>query len=146
MGAHPWFYTVPYDGDISRALSALTEREFRAGRYHPAERIPVFPVDPSHMPGCKHASIDAARSAAGANGARSILDMRKVGDRPDFGVVCALDDEELEELFGSGRPSADEILDSDELFEQIERGQGVYVVAYEGNKPAQIIFAGYSYD
>jgi hypothetical protein len=72
--------------------------------------------------------------------------MRKVGDRPDFGVVCALDDEELEELFGSGRPSADEILDSDELFEQIERGQGVYVVAYEGNKPAQIIFAGYSYD
>lgn len=146
MGAHPWFYSVPYEEDVARALTALVEREFSAGRYAPAEAFPRFPVDSNHTPGCKHASVDAARAAAGASGTRSILDMRNFADRPDFGRVCALSDDELEDLFGSASPSAEEILDSDELFEQIERGHGVCVVAWQDGKPSQIIFAGYSYD
>jgi hypothetical protein len=146
MGAHPWFYAVPYDEDICRALETLREREFRAGRYYPAEQFPRFPVDPNHAPGCKHASIKAARAAAGGNGARSIVDMQKIADRPDFGVVCAISGDELEEFFGSLTPTAEEILESDELFELIERGQGVYAVAYEDGKPVKIIYVGYSFD
>ena len=36
MGAHPWFYVVPYQSDIRKAMLELREREFRAGRYNPA--------------------------------------------------------------------------------------------------------------
>lgn len=146
MGAHPWFYSVPYADDVAGALSALREREFRAGRYNPAEAFPRFPVDANHTPGCRHASVELARQAAGASGTRSIVDIMCVGDRPDFGVAGSLSDDELEDLFGTRTPSAEEVLDCDELFDQIERGQGVYVTAYEDGEAAQIIFVGYSYD
>jgi hypothetical protein len=146
MGAHPWHYSVPYVEDMAGALSAPREREFRAGRYYPAEMFPHFPIDANHAPGCRHASIEAARQAAGANGTRSILDILRLGDRPDFGVASSLSDDELEDLFGTSIPSAEEILDCDELFDQIERGHGVYVTAYDQGKPAQIIFLGYSDD
>jgi hypothetical protein len=146
MGAHPWYYAVPYVDDVAGALSALREREFRAGRYNPAETFPRFPVDANHTPGCRHASIEVARQAAGASGTRSIVDIIQLGDRPGFGIASALSDDELEELFGTKTPSAEDVLDCDELFDQIERGQGVYVTAYENGAPAQIIFLGYSYD
>jgi hypothetical protein len=146
MGAHPWYYAVAYVDDVAGALSALREREFRAGRYNPAETFPRFPVDANHTPGCRHASIEVARQAAGASGTRSIVDIIQLGDRPGFGIASALSDDELEELFGTKTPSAEDVLDCDELFDQIERGQGVYVTAHENGAPAQIIFLGYSYD
>ncbi len=146
MGAHPWFYAVPCEDDLAHALSALREREFRAGRYNPVERFPRFPPDPAHAPGCGHASIEAARAAAGASGTRSILDMLRIANKPDFGAVTPLDEDELEELIGDPRPSAEDILDCEDIFDSIERGQGVCAVAYENGKPAQIIFVGYSYD
>ena len=146
MGGHPWYYSVPYAEDVSGALNALREREFRAGRYNPAEMFPRFPVDASHVPGCRHASVEAARQAAGASGTRSIVDIMRLGDRPDFGVASSLSDDELEGLFGSKTPSTEEILDCDELFDQIERGQGVYLTAYEDGEPVHIVFLGYSYD
>jgi hypothetical protein len=146
MGAHPWYYSVPYVEDVAGAFSALREREFHAGRYNPAESFPRFPVDANHTPGCRHASIEVARQAAGASGTRSIVDIDRLGDRPDFGVASSLSDDEFEDLFGTKTPSIEEILDCDELFDQIERGQGVYVTAYEHGEPVQIVFLGYSYD
>ncbi len=146
MGAHPWYYSVPYVEDIAGALSVLRDSEFCAGRYYPVEMFPRFPIDKNHVPGCRHASVEAARQAAGANGTRSILDILRLGDRPDFGVASSLSEDELEDLFGTRTPSAEEIMDCEELFEQIERGQGVYVTAYDDGKPTQIIFLGYSYD
>jgi hypothetical protein len=146
MGAHPWYYSVPHVDDVAGALSALREREFRAGRYYPAETFPRFPVDINHAPGCRHASIEAARQAAGANGTRSIVDIVRVGERPDFGVASSLSDDELEELFGTTTPSAEDVMDCDDLFDQIERGHGVYVTTYDSGVPSQIVFLGYSYD
>ena len=49
-------------------------------------------------------------------------------------------------FFGTTKPTAEELEDSDELFDQIERGQGIYVIVYENDEPSQIFFAGYSYD
>jgi hypothetical protein len=146
MGANRWYYSVPYVEDVAGALSALREREFRAGRYNPAEMFPRFPVDASHVPGCRHASVETARQAAGASGTRSIVDIRRLGERPEFGVASSLSDAELQDLFGTMTPSTEEILDCDELFDQIERGQGIYLTAYEDGAPAHIIFLGYSYD
>jgi hypothetical protein len=146
MGGHPWWYLVPYDKDIAKALEALRQREFKAGRYNPAESFPNFPVDLKHVPGCKPASIEEAREDSDADGTRSILDVSRVGNKPDYDVVAALDDDELMEFFGTTQPTAEDVEDCDELFDEIERGQGAYVVVYENDEPSQIFFAGYSYD
>lgn len=146
MGGHPWWYLVPYEKDVAKSLEALRQREFKAGRYNPAEDFPRFPVDLDHAPGCKHSSIDEALDDADADGTRSILDVSRIGDEADYDVVAPLDEDDLMEFFGTVQPTAEDVEDCDELFDSIERGQGVYVIVYEDDRPAQILFAGYSYD
>lgn len=149
MGAHPWFYFMPYEKDITSSLEKLRDQEFKAGRYNPAERFPHFPVDPRRLPGSKHASIDAARAAANASGTRSILDITRISARPDYGAIAPLDEAELIDLFGKVKPTRADLEEDDAneaMFEQIERGQGIYVVIYENDEPSEIYFAGYSYD
>ena len=146
MGAHPWFYLVPFENDVAASLLKLQEREFLAGRYNPREAFPGFPVDLHHAPGRGHPSIAAARDAAGPSGTRSVLDIAGMSDRPAFGAVCPLDDGELLELFGSARPSRATVESCDDLFDGIERGHGIYIVVYERDRPVQICFAGLSYD
>jgi hypothetical protein len=146
MGGHPWWYLVPYDKDVQKSLDSLRQREFKAGRYNPAEDFPKFPVDLAHAPGCQHDSIDDAREDSDADGTRSILDVSRLSDVPDYDAVAPLDADELMEFFGTAKPTADEVKDCDDLFDQIERGQGVYVICYEKDQPTQIFFAGYSYD
>ena len=146
MGGHPWWYLVPYQENVQASLDALREREFKAGRYNPAEDFPKFPVDLGHAPGCKHDSIEDAREDSDADGTRSILDVSQLSDKPDYDAVAPLDDDELMEFFGTTRPSAEDVEDCDDLFEQIERGQGIYLIVYENDQPAQIYFAGYSSD
>jgi hypothetical protein len=146
MGGHPWWYLVPYEGDVANSLATLRAREFKAGRYNPAESFPRFPVDLRHAPGCKHSSIDEAREDAGADGTRSILDVSHISAKPDYGAVAPLDEDEIMEFFGTIKPTAANLEDVDELFDQIERGQGVYVIVHENGEPSQIFFAGYSYD
>lgn len=146
MGGNPWWYLVPYEKDIAKCLEALRQREFKAGRYNPVEPFPRFPVDLNHAPGCRHSSIDDAREDSDADGTRSILDVSSIGEEPDYDVVAPLDDDNLIDLFGTTKPSAADIEDCEKLFEQIGRGQGVYVIAYENGQPSQVFFAGYSYD
>ena len=146
MGGHPWWYLVPYDEDVAKCLEALRRQEFEAGRYNPAEPFPRFPVDQRHRPGRAHASVTAACAAADADGTRSILDMTRVAAKPDFGAVAPLDESELTELFGTVRPSAADVEESEGLFDALERGQGAYIVVYEDDEPSHIFFAGYSYD
>src|SRR5262249_41630771 len=146
MGGHPWWYLVPYEKDVGKSLEALRQREFKAGRYNPAEDFPRFPVDLSHAPGCRHSSIDEAREDSDADGTRSILAVTTTGAEPDYAVVPPVGQDELMQFFATTKPTADDVEDCDDLFDQIERGQGVYVVVYDNDKPAQILFAGYSYD
>lgn len=147
MGAEPYFYFVKFNPDVNGALQELREREFRAGRYNPVIRHLDFPVDAdSPSPGAQHKSIRHALKAADADGTRSILDLDHVSDKPDFGAVCPLPAEELERLFGTQQSTREMILHSDELFEGIERGQGVYIVVYRDGRPEEIFFAGYSCD
>ena len=147
MGGHPWFYFVNYEPDIGAALEKLRQREFQAGRYNPAVDFPDFPVGPhSEAPGAQHGSIEEAQEEADADGTRSILDMERVSDDPDFGAVTPLPDEDLIGLFGTDKPTRPAVEESEELFDILERGQGVYVVVYDGGQPSEIFFAGYSYD
>jgi hypothetical protein len=146
MGGHPWWYLVPYEKDVAGSLEKLRQREFKAGRYNPAEDFPRFPVDTNHAPGCQHSSIDEAREDSDADGTRSILDVSRVGAARDYDVVAPLGDDELMDFFGTTKPTAEDLEDCDEMFEDIERGQGIYVVVYDNDQPAQVFFAGYSYD
>jgi hypothetical protein len=148
MGAHPWFYLVPYQTDIRRAMLELRERELQAGRYNP---VVPFPNMSNAAPGAQHDSIEEAREAADADGTRSIVDMDDVGDQPadpdepQFGVVSPVDPELLADLYGTTQPTREMIRDMDFL-EEVERGTGVYMVVYDKGKPSELCFAGYSFD
>ena len=148
MGAHPWFYLVPYQQDVRRAMMDLREREFRAGRYNPAV---AFPDMNRNAPGAQHDSIEDAREAADADGTRSILDMDDVADEPgdpddpQFGIVTPIAPELLEELYGTTQPAREMISDL-EFLEDVERGTGVYIIVYNKGQLSEICFAGYSYD
>jgi hypothetical protein len=147
MGGEPWFYFVPYQADINGALQTLRRREFQAGRYNPATPFLEFPVDPgTRGPGAQHASIEEAISDADADGTRSILDMERISDEPDYGAVTPMSDDDLVEMFGTTKPTREMIESNEELFEALERGQGVYIVAYRDGTPSEIFFAGYSFD
>lgn len=148
MGGHPWFYLVEYEPDIDAALQKLRRREFEAGRYNPAVDFPEFPVAAdSPAPGAQHDSIEEAMEDSDADGTRSILDMERIAEEPDFNAVTRMPRETLLELFGTDRPTREMIDESDELFELMdERGQGIYIIVYEGERPSEIFFAGYSFD
>jgi len=152
MGGGVWSHFVPYREDIAGALEDLQRQEFEAGRY----RKPFGP----HLPAT---SIVEAVRACDASGTGSILDMIGIADEPRpsgfrledafeadidpmFSMVAPLASEQLIELFGTERPSRAMIEDNDALCELIDRGLGLYIVAYDGDEPSELFFAGYSYD
>jgi hypothetical protein len=134
MGAQAWEYFVPYEDDIQAALDRLREREFRAGRYR-------------HYGDEQPATIEEAVELADADGTASILDITTVADEPDFCAVAPLSDEALMELFGTDRPTRQQIEENVfDVYENIERGQGFYVIAYQDGSPSEVFFGGYSFD
>jgi len=123
MGAHPWFYFVPYQSDINKALLELKQQEFAAGRYNPAIPFPEFPIGPnSPRPGPKHSSIKAALNASMEDGTRSILDIERVSTKPDYQTVCPIENEELMSLYATTKPTRAQVEDNMDFFEAIERG------------------------
>ena len=147
MGGHAYYYTVPYDGDLEQALDDLREREFRAGRYNPAMRLIDFPIAAnSPAPGPRHATIEDALAASGAEGTRSILDIHAIGDAPDFSTAGPLPPEVLRGLYGTERPTRAAVESDDSFAEDIERGTAAYVLLYEGDTPTAVYFTGCSCD
>lgn len=147
MGAHPYWYVVKYNSNVELALQQLREREFRAGRYNPVIPFPDFPIDPNAQgPGAEHATIEEALEDADADGTRSILDLDRISEEPDLGAVTPLSEEALEQLFGTTRPTRAMIEESFDFWEDLERGEGIYIVLYKDDKPHELFFAGYSFD
>lgn len=147
MGGHPWFYFVDYEPDIYAALQKLRQREFNAGRYNPAVWFPEFPVESqAASPGAQHSSIAEALKASGESGTRSILDMVTVSATAEYSAVAPVPRADLIRLFGTDKPTHEMVRDGDELFETLERGQGVYIIVHNDEKPTSIFFAGYSFD
>ncbi len=147
MGAEPYFYFVKYNPDLDAALQELRDREFRAGRYNPAIPHLDFPISPnSPAPGARHTSIEHALQASGADGTRSILDLDHIASEPEFGAVTPLPPEQLDALFGTEQPTREMIDQCEELFESLERGEGVCITVYQQGRPHELFFAGYSCD
>ncbi|HLJ97176.1 MAG TPA: hypothetical protein VKU02_28690 [Gemmataceae bacterium] len=133
MGAEAWDYFVPYEEDIEQALEKLRQEEFRAGRFRGAEFHP--------------ATIDEAFENSEEDGTASILDITHIADEPEFFAVTPLPRNELVRLFGTDQPTRKMIeatmLD---IYEEIDRGQGIYIIAHKDGKPSEIFFGGYSFD
>jgi hypothetical protein len=147
MGAHPYWYFEKFDGDVDAVLQALRQREFRAGRYNPVLPFPDFPIGAnSPSPGAQHASIEEAMEDSDADGTRSILDLNHVSEAPEFCAVAPPPDEVLEGLYGTAQPTREMVERNMDFLEDVERGQGVYIVLYRNGRPAEICFAGYSFD
>jgi hypothetical protein len=147
MGAHPYYYFVKYNPDINAALEELRQREFKAGRYNPVIPFLEFPIGPdSPAPGAQHASIRKALKDSDADGTRSILDLDHISINPEFCAASPLPLDELIRLFKIQQPTHEIIEQSDELWEILERGQGIYIIAYKDGSPNEIYFAGYSFD
>jgi hypothetical protein len=168
MGSNPYFYFTPYRKDIQVALEGLRQMEFKAGRYDPAMQAadpPSYmfqfnfpPNDASPAPGAQHGSIEEAMDAGAESGTRSILDIMRITDEPDYEAACPLSSGELTELFATTQPTRDLIErvligcghtsgDFDwQFWERIDRGQGRYIIVYEDSEPREIFFAGMSWD
>ena len=72
--------------------------------------------------------------------------MEGVADTPDYGVAAPLPKDDLMNLFEIDKPTREMVEDSDDLYELLDRGQGVYIIVYDGSQPSEIFFAGYSFD
>lgn len=152
MGGHFWSHVVPYQEDIGAILKRLREEEFQAGRfYQPSEIDPGFfgrlfgrkPYKPKPPKSIEEA---IKRADSDATGTRSILDMERISDTPDFGTLSPVPREELQRMFGTEQPTLEMIEHSDELIESIKRGHGIYIIIFQQGKPERIYLAGYSYD
>jgi hypothetical protein len=147
MGAEPYWYVVKYKSDVEAALQELREREFRAGRYNPVMPFLQFPITAnSPAPGCQHSSMEEAMEDADADGTRSIIDIFHIADEPDFCCATPLTEERLQELFGTTQPARAMVEHNIDIFEDLDRGHGIYVVLYKDGKPDELFFAGYSFD
>lgn len=147
MGAEPYWYVVDYQEDIEAALQALRKREFEAGRYYPATMLPEYPIGPnSPSPGAQHSSYEEAMEASEAEGTHSILDLMSTGPEPDFCTAGPLPEEALARLFGTTQPTREMVEGKWELFNDYDRGHGVYIVLYTDSVPSEIFFGGLSFD
>jgi hypothetical protein len=135
-----WEYYTPYRQDVATTLEDLRQQEFAAGRFHLSNLRP--------------ATIHQANINSDADGTRSILDIEHVTETPDFASVSPLSRARLIEAFGTDRPDrqtvervlleANEALE--EALEEIERGEGRYVIIYDGESPTEVFFCGFSCD
>ena len=132
MGAEPYEYYVSYEPDVQSALEKLRSRVFSSGDYSGAEFKPATPEE--------------AVELTDADGTASILDIERISDQADFCCAAPFTTDELQEYFGTEKPTRDDLLAGDQFWEDLERGHARYVVLYENNQPTELYFAGYSFD
>jgi hypothetical protein len=144
--ALPYWYFVPYDPDVQRALDELRLREFGAGRYYPVLPRMYF-ADPNLCllnPGPRHRTVAHAIAAAGDDGTRSILDIDALAPALESGAAAPFAERTLREVFDSATPSHAAVEEHiAELLEDVRPGQCGYVVVYEDEAPTELFFVGY---
>ncbi|GAB4211662.1 MAG: hypothetical protein OHK0022_46470 [Roseiflexaceae bacterium] len=91
--------------------------------------------------------IDELIARSGTEGTHSILDIQSVSRTPSFGTVSPPEDQQLLSIFGTTKPALAMVTEKiNECCKLRERWQGLYIIAYEGDEPTHICFAGFSGD
>jgi hypothetical protein len=155
-----WYYFVPYQSDINRALQALRRQVFERGRYHRpaafyAHMLTLQPeVGPERVASAIRTlwaapprTMDELIERNGEAGTHSIIDIEQVWDQPGFGVAWPLTPDQLLDVFGTTEPTRDQVLlheRSGILGAYRQRWQALYIVVYCGGLPSEIFFRGYS--
>jgi hypothetical protein len=135
MGASGWQYFIPYESDIESVFQKLRNQVFKSKQY--------FTFDES----IEFDSIEELMEYNEDAGTHSILDTEYISRERGFGLVTPLSIEELEKLFGTDKPTHASILEKQyPIWELRERGEGLYIIAYEGIDPKEIYFSGMSGD
>ncbi len=132
MGAEPYDYFVAYEEDVQAALEKLRAEVFASGEYRGAEYGPASPEEALEM-------MDA-------DGTGSILDIEQITSTPDFCCAAPFTSDELEEYFGTERPTREDLDIGDMFWDELERGQARYMTVYENDSPKELYFVGYSFD
>jgi hypothetical protein len=132
MGAEPWSYFVPFESSVEAALEKLRQSVFQSGEFRGSESKPATPEE--------------AVENMEADGTASILDIIQVSEAPEFCSVSPLPASQLIAFFGTAQPTHEAIEANMDFYEDIERGQGIYIVVYKDGKPDEYFFAGYSFD
>ena len=132
MGGWPYQYIVPFQEDAQAALDALRADVFARGDYYGSETRPR--------------NIKEAVARSGESGTRSILDIDRVSNKPGSMRAAPFSADDLARYFGGDRPTVKMVEECEALWEELERGQARYVVAYEGGVPSNLVFVGYSFD
>jgi hypothetical protein len=52
----------------------------------------------------------------------------------------------LQDLYGTTQPTRAMVEENLDFLEDVERGQGVFILLYDQGQPTEIFFAGYSFD
>jgi hypothetical protein len=160
VGASGWEYRVPFAGSVEASLLAVQEQVLASGDYiWPWDSIdPEFLDEDAQLPRPSSlADLTAAKQVEEFwdEGTHTILDVDRmigIGDEP-FGAISPLSDQELNQLFGTLRPSA---ADFDGVHQPGpggelgdlcgERGSGRSMVIYKDGIAAEVYFWGFSGD
>jgi hypothetical protein len=133
-----WEYCVPFQRDFGKVLEELRQREFKAGRFYRSELAPK--------------TINDAIRNGDAAGTQSILDIEKVSATSEPCAVSPALPENLRQLFGTDKPSHAMVetaskqmtVEFQKFLETRGRGEGMYIIMYDGEHPTEIYFAGWS--
>jgi len=68
-----------------------------------------------------------------------------LSEEPEFDSLFQVEDETLMDLYGTTEPTKEMLLDL-QILDQLDRLQGCYAIAYENDKPIEILFTGFSAD
>lgn len=137
-GCRSWFYCIPYQQDIQKALEELRDQEFKARRFYRSD-LPSKTVE------------DAIRNAD-APGTRSILDIEKVSPTRKPLSISPASPEDVRRVFGTDKPTrsiVEKVVKTPnsefaEFLETYDRGEGMYIVLYDSERPIEIMIAGWS--
>jgi hypothetical protein len=147
MGASGWDYYVRYQPDIATAFAQLQDEILESGDFLWREEwYGPRPTTRWQLSAIKD------RDEFWEEGTHSILDMDRIipaEDEDEEGAIRPLSTDEMEDNFGSTRPTESEFEDIYREFGEIvdvPRWSGRYAVLYEDDRPHQIAFFGISGD
>jgi hypothetical protein len=93
-------------------------------------------------------TIEELLERAAADGTHSILDITHVAEHPEFAAASPLDEELLDEGFGTQRPTREQVTPDFlmRLGGALERWQAFYFALYRDGRPSEYVFVGCSGD
>ena len=164
MGASSWHYVVDYQEDVGAAFEALRLRVFeqgefldptqtleqilpRIGEIAPKEVAAQYRAKLEHWKANPPQTIDALLERAAESGTHSILDVERIATKSGFGNVRPLRADRIAELTGSAQPTLAQIEQAAyTILEDVDRGEGVVLTAFDAGRPSSLVFLGISGD